>query len=152
MKNIRTDITIYAPVKSVWQIITDFQRYKEWNPYILEINGKPVEDAKLKIKLQPENLRIITYRATLVKLVPEQKLAWLGDMYMPGLFDGKHIFELSPLSEKETLFIHSEEFAGILTTNLLKKYTEKIKADFEKMNWALKSFAEREYATYANVS
>lgn len=34
MNSIRTEIKIHAPVTIVWQTLTDFASYADWNPFI----------------------------------------------------------------------------------------------------------------------
>ncbi|MCZ1008983.1 SRPBCC family protein [Streptomyces lydicus] len=35
-----TAVGIEAPSDKVWDVIVDFDRYGEWNPFILEARGK----------------------------------------------------------------------------------------------------------------
>lgn len=34
MKELFTEIEIKATPESVWQLLTDFEKYPEWNPFI----------------------------------------------------------------------------------------------------------------------
>lgn len=61
---------------------------------------------------------------------------------LPGLFDGEHIFELKSLSEDTTLFIHRENFYGLLAPFLKKTLVRSTKAGFEAMNKKLKDICE----------
>src|SRR3954471_22427174 len=68
---------------------------------------------------------------------PDRRLAWLGRLGIPRLFDGAHSFTLEPLEDRPTRLVQSESFTGILvwfSGRLLKK-TE---AGFHAMNDALK--------------
>ncbi len=40
MKKIETEIIIDAPVTTVWQVLTDFERHPTWNPFIKAIAGQ----------------------------------------------------------------------------------------------------------------
>ena len=42
MKEIYSEIEINAPANVVWDIITDFDNYPEWNPFIMEISGNQI--------------------------------------------------------------------------------------------------------------
>ena len=48
MKEIRTEIEIAASRSRVWQVLADFSRYSEWNPFIREAKGEAKEGAKLE--------------------------------------------------------------------------------------------------------
>jgi len=43
MREVRTEIEIAASASSVWQVLTDFARYSEWNPFISCISGELVD-------------------------------------------------------------------------------------------------------------
>jgi hypothetical protein len=51
-------------------------------------------------------------RVTVVE--PYQRLEWLGTMGIPGLFDGRHSFTLTPLGEGRTRLVQAEAFSGAL--------------------------------------
>jgi uncharacterized membrane protein len=34
-------IHMKAPAQRVWQVLTDFAAYPEWNPFIRRVNGRP---------------------------------------------------------------------------------------------------------------
>lgn len=37
--SISTEIDIAAPPNAVWAVLTDFDRYNEWNPFIVKLSG-----------------------------------------------------------------------------------------------------------------
>jgi len=37
MLELRTDIEIDAPVERVWEVLTDFDRFPDWNPFIRKV-------------------------------------------------------------------------------------------------------------------
>ena len=45
---------------------------------------------------------------------PHRYLEWLGRAGMPGIFDGRHSFTLTPLTGGRTLVQQSETFSGAL--------------------------------------
>src|SRR3954463_1293503 len=79
----------------------------------------------------------MTFTPRVTHVEPGRRLAWLGRLGIPGLFDGAHSFTLEPLDDSHTRLVQSESFTGILvwfSGGLLKK-TE---AGFQAMNDALK--------------
>jgi uncharacterized protein YndB with AHSA1/START domain len=48
VKEIVTASDINVSAARVWQVLTDFENYPAWNPFIKKITGKPAKDAKLK--------------------------------------------------------------------------------------------------------
>ncbi len=55
MKEICTKISIVATPTIVWNIITDFENYGKWNPFIKEISGVKKEGSTLQIFIKPPN-------------------------------------------------------------------------------------------------
>ena len=41
MKQLHTQIEIYVSDKRVWELLTDFASYPQWNPFIRHISGRP---------------------------------------------------------------------------------------------------------------
>jgi hypothetical protein len=64
---------------------------------------------------------------------------------VPGLFDGRHSFDLAPVGRSETRLTQAEEFSGILVP-LMGTMLERTRAGFEAMNDALRVRAERSAA------
>jgi hypothetical protein len=95
MHEIHTEIAIRAPSERVWSILTDFRSYPSWNPFITHIEGKPEKGHRLRVTIKPVGGRPMTFKPTILWVVPKQGLRWLGHLYIPGLFDGDHscVFE-----------------------------------------------------------
>lgn len=55
MKEIYTEIGINASAKIVWDIITDFDNFGEWNSFIREISGVPKSRSQIKLFIKPPN-------------------------------------------------------------------------------------------------
>ncbi|MDY9920045.1 MAG: SRPBCC family protein [Proteiniphilum sp.] len=47
-KEIRTEIIIRATSEKIWDILTDFENYPNWNPFITFIKGKVEEGSPEK--------------------------------------------------------------------------------------------------------
>ena len=43
-KEIVREIEINAPPSRVWQVLTDFEKYPTWNPFIKKITGIPAKN------------------------------------------------------------------------------------------------------------
>lgn len=140
MKEIRTEIIIDAPASRVWQILTDRSRWPEWNPAMLESTG-PLELGKRIRNVMPNGTKTITFRPVITDLQPGRRLEWLGSLWVRGLFDGRHYFELTERNGQTTL-VHGEHFSGLLRGPILKKVGQQTLQAFVAMNQALKVRAE----------
>ena len=143
MQEIRTEIEIKAPVITVWSILTDFSRHAEWNPFIREISGELRRGAQLQVNLGPPGKRAMKFKPIVQSVEPEKAFRWLGHLFIPGLFDGEHIFELETAGKNTTRFIQREKFNGILVGIFRKSLDTDIKSGFITMNEALKREAEK---------
>ncbi|MCB0705424.1 MAG: SRPBCC domain-containing protein [Saprospiraceae bacterium] len=136
MKSIRTEICIDAPVSKVWECLMDFESYPEWNP-LVHIQGKPIVGTKLTNKMYLEGQKEQVFQPTVLEMVPEKRFRWEGHLFVKGLFDGEHYFELQPEGENMTLLVHGENFRGLLVPLIMKMIGDKTIAGFEAMNQAL---------------
>lgn len=142
MKSIRTDIHIEASPETVWQVLTDFSRYPDWNPFIPRAEGEIREGARIEVRIEPPGGQGMTFRPTVQRVVPHGELRWLGRLWVPKLFDGEHIFELHP-EDGGTRFVQRENFSGLLVPVLGGTMESATRRGFDAMNRALKEEAER---------
>jgi hypothetical protein len=142
MLSLRTEIDIAAPPAAVWDVLTDFESFPEWNPFIRRIEGVLAPRARLLVRIQPPGGRAMSFRPTVLRLEPERELAWRGRTLLPGLFDGEHLLALDPLGAG-VRFRHSENFSGVLVPLLRRSLETTTRRGFEAMNAALKARVER---------
>jgi hypothetical protein len=142
MKELHSQIEIEAPAERVWQVLTDFAAYPEWNPFIRRVNGRPEVNEQLVVRMRPSGTKGMTFRPTVMKAEPNRQLRWLGRLLVPGLFDGEHIFEIEELDRDRVLFIQREVFKGLLVPLLARSLDRDTQRGFEEMNRALREKAE----------
>ena len=143
MKELRTEIEIEASAERVWQLITDFSRFPQWNPFMRRVAGEPRMGARLEVYLQPSGARGMTFRPTVLNAEPKRELRWIGHLVMPGLFDGEHILAIESLSANRVRFVQREIFTGLLVPLLARMLDIDTRRGFEEMNQALKARAEQ---------
>jgi len=142
MKELRTEITINAPAEKIWNILMDFDKYPEWNPFILSLIGKAKLRERLKVTIQPPDSKPMVFKPKVTMYKRNELFAWLGQLWMTGIFDGHHIFEIKETGDNQCLFIQREEFSGLLVSPFWKSLDTKTRAGFEAMNKKLKELAE----------
>jgi hypothetical protein len=142
MHEIRTEIEIDATPERVWSILIDFPSHAEWNPFIRSIKGVPKVGERLTISIQSQGSKGMTFRPTVLVVIPNRELRWLGRLFLPGIFDGEHSFEIGELALGRVRFIHGERFSGVLVPFAKSSLEGATKAGFLAMNQALKSRAE----------
>lgn len=141
MKKITTAIEINAPAERVWEVLTDFDAFPQWNPFIKTIAGETKVGAKLDVRIEPPGGKGMTFRPTVRAATPVRELRWLGRVVIPGVFDGEHSFQVEPLADNRSRFTQSERFSGALVpffAGTLRQTEE----GFMQMNEALKRRVE----------
>lgn len=141
MTEIRSEIEIAASADRVWEILTDFARFPEWNPFIRRAEGRARVGERLTVLLQPAGGRATTFRPRVLRADPGRELVWLGRLVVPGIFDGEHHFEIEPQSGG-VRFVQREVFTGALAGLILNRIGDTTRQGFEAMNRALKARAE----------
>jgi hypothetical protein len=141
MRELDTSIEIDAPPERVWSVLTDFDSFPDWNPFIRSARGEVEPGAKLEIRLEPPGGRAMTFKPTVLVAEPGRELRWLGRLLLPGLFDGEHIFRIEPIEGGRSRFVQAERFRGLLVP-LFGRTLEQTRRGFEAMNEALRRRAE----------
>lgn len=136
---LRAEIEIDAEPGTVWDVLTDFGAYPEWNPFIKAIDGDQRPGGRLRARLQPPGARGFTMKPTVTVNEPGRAFGWLGRLGgVPRLFDGAHRFELEPIDGgSRTRFVQSEGFRGVLLPFVRRAILPATQRGFEAMNRAL---------------
>ncbi|MCP4123610.1 MAG: SRPBCC domain-containing protein [Bacteroidetes bacterium] len=137
MKHLETIIEINAPIEKVWEILMDFNRYPEWNPFI-QVAGKAVVGSHLVNTMTVEGMKPQVFKPKVLVVDEAREFRWLGKLFLKGLFDGEHYFRLEKISSHKTVLHHGEQFRGILVRLLWGMISGKTQKGFESMNAALK--------------
>ena len=141
MKKLHSQIDIDASAGCVWDILTDFASYPQWNPFIRRISGELKVGERLEVRLEPPDSRGITLRPTVLRAEPNRLMRWLGHLLVPGVFDGEHSLAIEPLEEDRVRFFQHEAFKGVLVPLVARSLNNTLRG-FEEMNAALKERAE----------
>ena len=141
MREFRTEIEINATPDQVWDTLMDYDSYPDWNPFVQSASGNQVPGETLQIYIKPPKGMGMTIKPKVRKVEPGKEFRWKGKMFIPGLFDGEHIFELRAI-DGGCHFTQREEFTGILVTIMLRLIGKKTLRGFNEMNAALKQRVE----------
>ena len=142
-KEIKTEIQINASPEKVWSILTKFEDYPNWNPFIKSISGEVKPGNKIKTRIEPPKAKGMTFRPKVIVFEKNKEFSWLGHFFIPGLFDGEHRFKLIKNENETTTFIQSEKFNGILVPLFKKMLDVNTINGFNEMNQKLKELAEK---------
>jgi hypothetical protein len=142
-KEIKTEILINAKPEQVWAILTDFENYPNWNPFIKSIKGQVFVGNKIIARLEPPETNGMTFKPKVLAFEANKEFRWLGHLLFPGLFDGEHQFKLTDQGNGKTTFSQSEKFRGILVPMFSKMLDYNTRNGFTLMNQKLKELSEQ---------
>jgi len=134
---IRSETTIEGTPTQVWDVLSDFSRYGEWNPGFETAEGRAVVGETLHLTFAKEGGRGMRMHPTVLVADPGRELRWLGRLWMPGIFDGEHRFEIQEIEPGRVRFVQDERFRGVLVPFLRKMIEVDTLATFHKVNAAL---------------
>lgn len=135
-QGLQTEIDIEASPEKVWREITRFERYSEWNPFIVSAKGSGKTGERMEIVIRPPGGAEFRFKNQIIDRVENEFLTWRGSFLVRGVFDGTHFFRLEK-TDRGTRLIHGEVFEGVLV-GILAKLLAGTKRGFQLMNEALK--------------
>jgi hypothetical protein len=139
-KKIYTETLINTSIENAWSVLTDFKRYSEWNPFITKIEGLPEVGQRLKVTAFLRGTIPLFLCPTIISLIPQQELIWVGNLVAAQVFQGEHIFLLEKIkgNEEQMKFIHTEKYYGLIHKPVSAVMANTNLAGFNAMNEAFK--------------
>jgi hypothetical protein len=142
MRVLERQIHIDATPATVWQVLTDFGAYGEWNPFIPSIVGSTEVGTRLVVRIAPPGGRGMTLRPVVQSCEAGRHFGWLGRLGVRGIFDGAHEFIVEPTADGGCRFVQRETFRGVLVP-LVGRVLARTADGFDAMNRALQQRAEQ---------
>ncbi|WP_295895679.1 SRPBCC family protein [uncultured Vibrio sp.] len=131
-KSVHTEIIIPSTPEKVWQVLTDIERYHEWNSAITLVNGELKEGHKVTYRFQETDAKAANISSEVIEITPYKHLNHKGGIWGVITFD-QH-YNLEP-HELGTRFIIHEEYTGVYVNFWDESHTLK---QYQKLAFALK--------------
>ena len=93
MREITTEIQISAPIDKVWQVLTDFDRWTEWNPTVKHASGNAAVGSRLELTVDGGGDRDAKYQPVVLQSDPPQSFRWSATMMAGFVFRNDRVFE-----------------------------------------------------------
>jgi hypothetical protein len=138
---LRTEVEINAPVSHVYQVLTDFEHYPAWNPFITSIAGTLASGQELSVEMSLPEGKTYLLKPRLTQVSENSELRWRGHFLLPALLDADHFFQLTERGPELTRVVQGENFSGFLLRFAGNALTLTARG-FVYMNQALKKRAE----------
>jgi len=132
---------IEAPAEAVWEVLTDFDQFRAWNPFIRDAHGSAEVGDMVRVRVRPSIPVPLVFRATVISH-DDHELRWRGKLLASWLGTGDHRFVVEPIDRGRVRFVQCERFSGLLPWLGGKLLARETQRGFEAMNRALKERAE----------
>lgn len=144
MKEVRAEVEIAAPAERVWQVMTNFAAYPNWNPLFRRIEGRAKTDSHLVVRLEPTGARGFTGKGRVIRVDAPRELHWQGShLPVPGLFQCQFACSVEPMPGQRTKLTLSDKFSGLLVSMMAGYLDNSVAPALDAMAQAVKERAER---------
>ena len=140
-KCVRAEVEIDAPIERVWKILTDIDRYADWNPFTPHVEtslriGAPV---RMQVRLIGKQLM---NRTEFVTRNEPHTLGWEMTMGARFLLYAERVQILTALDANRTHYLSEDCFTGWLRPLVLALFASAMKRGFRDCGQGLKQAAE----------
>ncbi|HEX6879168.1 MAG TPA: SRPBCC domain-containing protein [Terriglobales bacterium] len=147
MPYLYTAIYINAAPTEVWSILTDFERYADWNPLLPSVQGDLRPGAPLRLQVRLPWLPLLRITTTIQQVESGISFEWAGKFLSDSVFVGLHRFVVSPNGNGQTQFEQSETYSGLFS-HMVFLFLPILRYGFNQMNDSLKATAEKENTSH----
>lgn len=134
-------VGVRAPASVVWSILSDIERWSEWNPLYTEASGKVGFGEKLTLTLSLPGRAPQVIRPQVFDWAPDEAIHWKLSA-LGGLLTTVRYLEIEPLSETGCVFSNGEIFPGLVGGLIARQMRRPIRAGFAALGERLREIAE----------
>ena len=136
-------VTINAPAERVWAVLTNLERYPDWNPFTFQVlgtleTGRPVE---LHVRMGKRGDTVST--ETVQAIEPGRMLSWGMTMGMAVFLKARRDQQLQRIDDHTCSYQTWDAFSGLLTPIVVALYGRDIQQGFNAVADALKRYCEK---------
>ncbi|GAA5084672.1 SRPBCC domain-containing protein [Nocardia iowensis] len=134
-------VEIDAPAELVWQVIIDFPRYGEWNPFVSECRSSlvPGEPIDMLVHLGPRPRR---QREWIRSHTPGRELSYAMKPVPLGALHSLRSHTVTPLEDGRARYESHFELAGWLSPVVVALLGKRLQRGFASMTAGIKEQAE----------
>ncbi len=139
-------VVINAPAETVWQVLTDLERYPEWNPFTVRAESTLEIGSAVDLYI-PRGQKMMKQSFVLEVFNPPREVAWrLPRMLHKAVFNAYRTQKVTPLNDERCTYQTSDTFDGWIAGKLYRSQSAWVLKNFTKLADALKERSEAQYA------
>jgi hypothetical protein len=111
---LRTEVEIAAPIAHVYRVLSDFERYPEWNPFLTAVSGPLQVGQRLSVEMCLPEGKTYLLEPQVTQVTENVELRWRGRFMFPALLEAEHFFSLTERDSRLTRVVQGQNFSGFL--------------------------------------
>jgi len=134
-------IGVQAPAEIVWEVISDFAAWKEWNPIHPRMEGELRIGTTLVVDVTVGDGPPTTIRPVVQDWVPYEQLHWRSKR-LRGFVTAIRYIEIDKKGDQNAIFSNGELFMGPLVRFVSRGERRRLRAAYTRMGEAVRDRAE----------
>jgi hypothetical protein len=148
------NLDVAAPASTVWEVLTDFPRYGEWNPFVVACASTLEVGSAIDMRVHVLDAFAQPQRETIFEHVPGQRFCYglAGDAL--GALSSRRSHEVTSRGDRSAIYRSHFELSGWLAPLVRALFGRKLERGFHEMTRAIGKRAEaleREHPAAAGV-
>jgi hypothetical protein len=133
---VRVELFIPAPRLAVWDVLVDFARYPEWNPFTVGVHttGRIGDPVQLDVVMGGRRMKM---RERMRVYEPQRRVGWGLHILGGVLLDCTRVQELEDTADGQTRYVCHESFRGLSVPFFFGYYRAPMQEGFEAAARAL---------------
>jgi hypothetical protein len=107
---VRQEMVVAAPRMRIWRLLTNFEQYERWNPYVVQARG----DARIGNQLTFGTENGDELEPEVMDVKSQRKLRWRTRRLAPGILDEEQTFRIIPVGDGRFRLVYEGRIAGVL--------------------------------------
>lgn len=132
---------VKAPAELVWEVISDFSTWKDWNPIHPRMEGEMRIGTTLTVDLVLGEGQITTIQPVVQDWVPYEQLHWRTKR-LRGFVTAIRYLEIESMGPENSTFSNGELFMGALVRWVSRDERRQLRVAYTRMGQAVRDHAE----------
>ena len=139
-------VLINAPAEVVWQVLTDFEQYPDWNPFTVRAESTLELGDPVTLYI-PRGKSMMKQTFVLEVFDPPHEVAWrLPKMLHKAVFNAYRTQKVVPVDGDRCTYQTADTFDGWIAGKLYDAQGDWVRKNFNKLATALKQRCEAQHA------
>ena len=132
---------VQAPAEIVWEVVSDFETWREWNPLYRKAEGQMKIGTALTLEQHLPGQPAQVIAPIVQDWVPYEQLHWRSSR-MGGFVTAIRYLEIENMGPQNATFSNGELFMGLLLRFISREERRQLRAAFTQMGEAVRDRAE----------